>query len=1808
MKRIISLALCAVLVLGLFAGASIPRAKAAEGWKYGLNGAMGWNEDTFYTISKRTTNNNWRQALASANGEIAFMESGDPNEDVFIFNNTKIVYDDNGVHEAPVLADIIDEQRAGAINYNRWVWNQAANSYDQQTYGISGGRGMVWSRPYMPAAQYRIKNNDYTSANRNNYNRWTNYETAEVGAQWRDADGNEWNRRSFASRADDIIVTYIEAPAGKNLDLTISMDHITDMRNEGTLDTLPATDYVVTQEGNKVVGFGTVGKFVTRNITGTKDNGKTLFSYGGWASSTRIVTEGDVAYTAATRTVAADRGFSVNQAFEANDPRLRVTGTDRIMLITKVDRQDDGCNTVDDVRRALYDRLQSEIAGLVSAKGIGCNEAGYQTLLAPHAAIHGGMFNNVRIELCQTDEEKADRELTNQRLIQKQNNDKTRINKAFLERVYNNGRYGLICAHGYGSTRLSAIWCGTWNPSWSGDYTLDANTNLQVSGLNTGNMAEAGQGYINFIVRMVADWEKNAERIYGMTDAILGPPRVDGTGQGQSYHYSDTYPHVFVNGITDWLLLPIFEYWQCYGNRKIALGKDIDPARNASVLDWSEADIARIRADGYYDLEEDVLFPMAMKAMNFWTQFADGKYYTDGQGRKHVNDGTTLSDAIAAGDDNARYIFAPGFSPENSPERGGASVQALAYNVSMDIAAAHDALFIARTMLRRVNPDDPRLAEWDEFEKRIPEYLYEPNTGELKEWASYDLKEAHNHRHESHAYAAWPGYEAQDDKAVREGLAIAMDRRSAAYNGQEATESHGATHKALVEARLKRPVALERVMLYLLTNGYQYSNMLTSHNRSNGSCLCTDSAFGLMGAVNESLLYSNTGIVEILPTLLPGFDRGSITGLRTRNNAQADIVWDKSANTAAVSLTTDENEASIKVLCGLEWTDVKLNGTQMRFSTDDQGRKYLQVPLTRGRTARIEFTLASAEPVAQRDAYGPIAAGSFDAQSGSNTPDADQAVEPDSFDYLVFKGLDFGLEGSKPRLDLVVKNDRTDGGLHRDGTATVRIFTRNPNDGSSPFAEAVIPNTGGEYKRVSLALPERLSGVQDVYIKFQDGGLRLKTLEFFPMPAANVTDGEAVSISAQKPLTLELNTDVFAFELDGSAVQNGYRITEPGEFTLVIRKDGELYKTVRFSTYVSEANRLLEKTVKTQPGEAVALTGRPGDPAVRLWLAPPDVHNFRENRYMTMSAGDSIRAPEAEGSYCLYAVNADGAILGCSDARVQVGGSGLTDVDFADPAGADAYEILGRTNARQTADGLVLRSTRNAVEPCNGQNSGDQANTPEDMVRIPVEGDWIATLKFDFDPTANNGYYQFFGFYAAEGGDFQNMAGIRGGDGALQNFLRVGGSITADSSEMNSTPGLASAGTYWFRIEKDGDSYVCYRSENGGSFAEIFRYERTGIEADSILIDAYTGMTEGYTFTLKNLHFEGQVVPHVHSYAAEVTPATCAGTGFTTYTCAECGDWYLSGDIPALGHDFGAWQVSKAATCEAAGEETRTCTRCGEKESRAVPAPGHDWGEPTYVWAADNKTVEARRVCSRDAAHVESETAAVQTEITKPATTEAPGEAVHTAVFRNPAFAAQTRVELIPELDKPLLPCDGGGSCPGRGFADMPPKGNWAHDAIDWAVVKKITTGTSASAFSPDRGCTRAQVVTFLWRAAGEPEPVGKDNPFKDVKEGQYYYSAVLWAVEKGITKGTSDDAFSPDSTCTRGQIVTFLWRNAGSPAPEKAAAQFRDVPAGAYFADAVAWAAEQGVTTGTSADTFSPNATCTRAQVVTFLYRSLVK
>ena len=164
--------------------------------------------------------------------------------------------------------------------------------------------------------------------------------------------------------------------------------------------------------------------------------------------------------------------------------------------------------------------------------------------------------------------------------------------------------------------------------------------------------------------------------------------------------------------------------------------------------------------------------------------------------------------------------------------------------------------------------------------------------------------------------------------------------------------------------------------------------------------------------------------------------------------------------------------------------------------------------------------------------------------------------------------------------------------------------------------------------------------------------------------------------------------------------------------------------------------------------------------------------------------------------------------------------------------------------------------------------------------------------------------------------------------------------------------------------------------------------------------------------------------------------------------------------------------------------------------------------------------------------------------------------------------------------------------------------GSYYYDAVLWAVEQGITKGTSDTMFSPDATCTRAQIVTFLWRSQKSPA-AGTANPFTDVKASAYYADAVLWAVKEDVTKGTTNTTFSPDANCTRAQIVTFIWRAGGSPAVSGNSA-FTDVASDAYYAAAVIWAEKNDVTGGIGNGLFGSNNNCTRAQIVTFIYRSV--
>ncbi len=313
-------------------------------------------------------------------------------------------------------------------------------------------------------------------------------------------------------------------------------------------------------------------------------------------------------------------------------------------------------------------------------------------------------------------------------------------------------------------------------------------------------------------------------------------------------------------------------------------------------------------------------------------------------------------------------------------------------------------------------------------------------------------------------------------------------------------------------------------------------------------------------------------------------------------------------------------------------------------------------------------------------------------------------------------------------------------------------------------------------------------------------------------------------------------------------------------------------------------------------------------------------------------------------------------------------------------------------------------------------------------------------------------------------------------------------------------------------------------------------------------------------------------IPHKHDFIPIVTKPTCMSEGFTTYTCS-CGECYTKAYISAVGHKT-QLQNAKAVGCLTGGYTgDEVCTVCGKvfKQGSVIFALGHD-PQPARVKAptCTESGYTGDLICMR---------CGDMTQIGK--TVAAAGHKFFGGVC---SVCGTKGAEAVPEFD------------------DVKP-GAFYFDAVQWAVENGITNGTGKNTFSPNDVCSRYQIVMFLWRAAGQPEAKAAVS-FADVKPGDIFYEAVQWAVERGITKGTSSTSFSPYAPCTRGQIVTFLYRSAGSP-KVSGTCDFSDVSAGSFCHDAVIWASSEGITKGTRAEHFSPNEGCTRAQVVTFLYRA---
>ncbi len=356
---------------------------------------------------------------------------------------------------------------------------------------------------------------------------------------------------------------------------------------------------------------------------------------------------------------------------------------------------------------------------------------------------------------------------------------------------------------------------------------------------------------------------------------------------------------------------------------------------------------------------------------------------------------------------------------------------------------------------------------------------------------------------------------------------------------------------------------------------------------------------------------------------------------------------------------------------------------------------------------------------------------------------------------------------------------------------------------------------------------------------------------------------------------------------------------------------------------------------------------------------------------------------------------------------------------------------------------------------------------------------------------------------------------------------------------------------------------------------------------------------------------------HVHTLEhVDAVAATCTAAGVKEhYKCSVCGNLFedaagtkplTDATEPALGHDWGEWTETKPATESTKGEKERVCKRCGEKETAVVP-----FEDLTDIAWSTYYNIEVLAGVGGEV-KVNPKTAARWGKVTVTVTPDDGYEFDDITVTDRKGNELKVHDQgngkhtfTMPDsnvtVDVNFKKVTAPVVDDGNPFNDVTST-DYFYDPVLWAVENGVTAGTSDNTFSPKAPATRAQFVTFLWRAAGKPS-ASVENPFTDVAAGQYYTDAVLWAVENGITNGTSATTFEPNATLTRGQVVTFLYRfcKGTNTATEN---PFTDVAEDAWYYDAVLWAVANKVTNGMSDTTFAPAAICDRGQTVTFLSR----
>ncbi len=800
----------------------------------------------------------WREGMVSGNGLQGFVESGSPYEDTFIFQNMHFIMPNNNSRTCPDTSSDLESVKQSIVN-GEDITDDA--SYDEVYY-------------YHPGGQLRIS---IDGKDAKDYIRYTDYESSQVGVRFTDDNGT-WDRTSFTSMADGAVITKLsQSSEAAQLNVTLTLDDLSTMANFGDGNEAD-------MQYKKVVD---INANTISLVAHYPDYENSELKNGGYVTTTYVVTDGTKEKVELEKNTKEDIFYGQNSG-------IKITNAENIYLITISDRTYNMGEIADFEEQDKFELVDelTDKAKAVEEKYEDKDGFDYEKALKKHLEIYQPQFDAVTLELEDSNE-------SNEKLLKEQKGE-DELSAALAQRSYYAGRYAYLCCSGYSTSRLYGMWTGEFNTSWGSKYTMDANVNLQTSSMNTGNMSSTPIGYAYFILRQLPDWEENAKATHGFKDAIQAPVNTDGD-KAVLTETCYSYPFRYWNAGTSWMIEPLYETLQTYGDIQIPLSDEFDLNELKSVLSIDKDDIAKYKKQGYMMLEEDILLPLLTKSANYWAQLLTAEYYTDKNGTIHYEKGKTKLN------DGETYCILPSYSPENNPSNYQSPSAA---NAAIDIAACKNNLEMLKVVMADVTPDKS-FSKWQKIIDKLPPYLYD-ESGALKEWATTNFEENNEHRHLSHLYCAWPLFETQNNEELTKACKQAVENRES-----ENEASHALVHRSLIAARLKDRETLTDALLELQNHKIRYDSLMTNHDYDQGSCYCTDFAIGYLGIVNEALVYSNEGEIGLLPALpTSGFNKGTINGIKARTRATVDsLSWDMNTGSVEATITSDIDQ-QIKVTYG----------------------------------------------------------------------------------------------------------------------------------------------------------------------------------------------------------------------------------------------------------------------------------------------------------------------------------------------------------------------------------------------------------------------------------------------------------------------------------------------------------------------------------------------------------------------------------------------------------------------------------------------------------------------------------------------------------------------------------------------------------------------------------------------------------------------------------------------------------------------------------------------------------------------------